>query len=111
MKKIKREILLILLQTVPSGKVTTYASLARVLRTSPRAVGVMLKHNDKPVAVPCHRVVTSSGDIGGYTLAGKKSRELKSALLMLEGVHFFGGRVSREDILKIDEVFLEDSKS
>ncbi|MEM1622925.1 MAG: MGMT family protein, partial [Sulfolobales archaeon] len=100
----------ILLQLVPVGRVTTYKALARVLKTSPRAVGRMLKLNDRPIVVPCHRVVRASGELGGYTLGDGENSEFKLKLLKLEGVKLFGDRVSLENIIYLDEVLLGDPR-
>lgn len=100
----KREILFILLQIIPPGYVTTYSSLARVLKTSPRAVARMLKYNKNPIVVPCHRVVSASKDLGGYTLGGKPSREFKRRLLELEGVEISGNKVSRRSLIYLDRL-------
>ncbi|MEE9354340.1 MAG: methylated-DNA--[protein]-cysteine S-methyltransferase [Methylococcaceae bacterium] len=50
---------------IKAGKVITYAELAKVLATGPRAIGGACKHNPFPVFVPCHRIISASG-IGGY---------------------------------------------
>ncbi|MFN2390315.1 MAG: methylated-DNA--[protein]-cysteine S-methyltransferase [Actinomycetota bacterium] len=47
-----------------------------------RATGTALGRNPVPIVVPCHRVVRSSGDLGGYT----GGLERKRKLLELEGV-------------------------
>lgn len=52
---------------IPKGYISTYKKIAEVLRTSPRAVGQVLKKN--PFAsekVPCHRVIASNFFIGGF---------------------------------------------
>ncbi|OAQ99968.1 hypothetical protein LLEC1_03828 [Akanthomyces lecanii] len=41
-------------------------SLARALRTSPRAVGNALRNNVFAPRVPCHRCVASTGYVNGY---------------------------------------------
>jgi O-6-methylguanine DNA methyltransferase len=67
---------------IPLGQVRTYKWVA-VKAGNPkavRAVGQILKRNPFPLLVPCHRVVRSDGDIGGYA-RGKKA---KAALLDLE---------------------------
>ncbi|MEM4601183.1 MAG: MGMT family protein [Sulfolobales archaeon] len=110
MKESKKEILFILLHLIPLGKVTTYKALARILKTSPRVVGRMLKLNNKPVIIPCHRVVRTSGDIGGYTLSGKENREFKLKLLKLEDVVLSGDKVGSENIIYLDEVLLGSSR-
>lgn len=71
-----------LLREIPRGKVTTYGNLARVMGTSPRAVGAMLRSNPYAPKVPCHRVVMSDGSLGGYS----KGVKIKKELLEKEGV-------------------------
>ncbi|HWL90095.1 MAG TPA: methylated-DNA--[protein]-cysteine S-methyltransferase [Actinomycetota bacterium] len=68
---------------VPFGRTTTYGALAeRIGRPrASRAVGNALGSNPIPIVVPCHRVLRTGGDVGGY--AGGPSR--KRALLTLEG--------------------------
>lgn len=55
-----------LLVQIPPGRVTTYASLARALHTSPRAIGNALRNNPFAPEVPCHRCVASNGYVTGY---------------------------------------------
>ena len=50
---------------IPLGEVLTYGELARLLGSSPRAVGGACRSNPIPLIVPCHRVVAKSG-IGGF---------------------------------------------
>jgi methylated-DNA-[protein]-cysteine S-methyltransferase len=54
---------------IPPGQVATYGELARMLGSSPRAVGAACGANPLPIVVPCHRVVAADG-IGGYGGAG-----------------------------------------
>lgn len=53
---------------VPSGQVTTYGDVARALGKpgAARVVGSALACNPDTIAVPCHRVVRTSGHVGGY---------------------------------------------
>lgn len=70
------------LKTIPFGKTTTYKDLA-ILSECPkgyRAVGNCLNKNPFPLAIPCHRVLSSSGDIGGFAY-GKR---VKEKLLLFE---------------------------
>jgi methylated-DNA-[protein]-cysteine S-methyltransferase len=56
-----------LLLTIPKGKVTTYKAIAHALGIkSYRAVGQALKRNPDAPRIPCHRVVSSDGKIGGF---------------------------------------------
>jgi len=53
------------LAAIPAGETRTYGELARVLDSSPRAVGGACRANPVPVLVPCHRVVARNG-VGGF---------------------------------------------
>jgi methylated-DNA-[protein]-cysteine S-methyltransferase len=69
---------------VPPGKVVTYGELARAvhLKNGQRAIGRMMKNNPYPGVVPCHRVVLSSGKVGGYAYGQK----IKINMLKKEGI-------------------------
>lgn len=71
-----------LVKRVPKGKVTTYKEIALKLNLKAyRLVGKIMKLNhDKKV--PCHRVVCSNGNVGGFN-RGKKE---KIKILKKEGV-------------------------
>ena len=72
-----------MLMEVPKGKVTTYRELAHALGTKAyRAVGQAMNRNPELVSVPCHRVIKSNGEVGGYALGIDR----KKALLKMEGV-------------------------
>src|SRR5690348_10913243 len=76
--------------TVPKGKVTTYAAIARKLNTvAYRAVGNALNKNPYAPDVPCHRVVGSDGSLTGFAAGLEK----KKRLLKAEGVVFVNGKV------------------
>jgi methylated-DNA-[protein]-cysteine S-methyltransferase len=71
------------LAAIPYGSVTSYGDIAKRLRLSTghaRAVGSAVGHNPVSVIVPCHRVLSTSGQLTGY--AGGVDR--KAALLALE---------------------------
>ena len=75
---------------IPPGQVRTYASIARELGSKGyRAVGNALNRNPYAPAVPCHRVVGSTGDLTGFAGGIEKKREL----LAREGVALRNGRV------------------
>lgn len=67
---------------IPYGKIWSYRQLAEAVNqpTAYRAVGNANHVNPLPIIVPCHRVVNSCGDIGGY--AG--GVEIKKKLLSIE---------------------------
>lgn len=56
------------LLTVPSGQVTTYSEIARVIGrpTAMRAVGTAVGRNPISWLIPCHRALAKSGKLGGY---------------------------------------------
>jgi AraC family transcriptional regulator of adaptative response/methylated-DNA-[protein]-cysteine methyltransferase len=71
------------LQAIPVGRTASYADIARQLHVpgAARAVGAACAANPLAVAVPCHRVVRSDGDLSGYYWG----LERKEALLRAEG--------------------------
>ena len=70
---------------VPYGAVTSYARIAAEIGrpSATRAVAQALKHNPLAIAVPCHRIVGTGGDLMGYV--GRRI-SLKQQLLEVEGV-------------------------
>jgi methylated-DNA-[protein]-cysteine S-methyltransferase len=74
------------LREVTWGHTTTYGALARAVGEpdAPRAVGRALSRNPLPILVPCHRVVASGGDVGGFSAPG--GRVTKARLLALEHI-------------------------
>ena len=66
-----------ILVKVPKGKVTTYGEIARALKSKAyRAVGNAMNKNPYAPKVPCHRVVNSNGEIGGFAHGTKKKIEM-----------------------------------
>ncbi|HNZ52422.1 MAG TPA: MGMT family protein [Candidatus Pacearchaeota archaeon] len=73
-----------ILVKVPKGKVTTYKEIARKLNSKAyRAVGNAMNKNPYAPKVPCHRVVKSNGEVGGFAFGVKKKIEM----LKKEGVY------------------------
>ncbi len=75
---------------IPYGSTLTYGQLA-VEAGSPRAaraVGNCMAKNRLPLIIPCHRVITSSGALGGYSAEGGVA--LKTRLLKLEATQHPG---------------------
>ncbi len=70
---------------IPYGEVRSYGWLAQRLGNprAARAVGNALARNPIPIIIPCHRVVRSNGNLGGYALG----TALKKRLLKLEERH------------------------
>lgn len=83
---------------IPKGKVMTYGQIAKILDSSPRAVGQALKRNPYAPKVPCHRVIKSDGTLGGYD--GKMNSQRKIKLLRSEGVEVKDFRIERRFINK-----------
>ncbi len=56
------------LLTIPSGQVTTYSEIARVIGRprAMRAVGTAVGRNPISLLIPCHRALRKSGGLGGY---------------------------------------------
>ncbi|WP_111977656.1 methylated-DNA--[protein]-cysteine S-methyltransferase [Algibacillus agarilyticus] len=73
---------------IPSGECWTYGMMAKVLESSPRAIGGACRRNPIPIIVPCHRVVAAQG-IGGYSGQWKSGRriDVKQWLLAHEKQH------------------------
>ncbi len=86
-----------IVKDIPKGKVMTYKSVAEKLGSKAyRAVGNALKNNPDPKQIPCHRVIKSNLEIGGYFghiddyLSKEKENKLKS-----EGVKIENGKVNK----------------
>jgi methylated-DNA-[protein]-cysteine S-methyltransferase len=69
---------------IPFGQTSTYRGMAEAAGNvrAVRAAGNALGSNPIPIIVPCHRVLRTGGDLGGYT--GGLDRKVR--LLTLEGV-------------------------
>lgn len=53
---------------IPAGQLTTYGDIASKLNNpnASRAVGTAIGDNPVAYLIPCHRVIRSSGELGGY---------------------------------------------
>ena len=67
------------LRTIPWGRTRSYGAVARALGTAPRAVGGACGANPIPIIVPCHRVVSANGGLGGFS--GGEGCDTKRRLL------------------------------
>ncbi|MFO8016480.1 MAG: MGMT family protein [Candidatus Woesearchaeota archaeon] len=89
-----------LTRRIPPGRVTTYGLIAKKLGTKAyRAVGNALNRN-RDKRVPCHRVVKSTGEVGGFAGGTKE----KTRMLRKEGVRV--KRWAKEDRIDGLESFL-----
>jgi len=86
-----------LLRRVPKGKVTTYGTLAKAGRTSPRAVGQIMRRNPRPDIYPCYKVISASGNVHGYAgcLSGRKINK-KISLLKKDGIKIKNRRIDKK---------------
>ena len=93
-----------ILRKVPKGKVITYKDLAEKLHTKAyRAVGQAMRCNPYAPEIPCHRVVNSSGNIGGFMGSiNPNSKDIKKKIKMLrkEGIKVKDNRIVDFDKVK-----------
>jgi O-6-methylguanine DNA methyltransferase len=70
---------------IPYGETRSYKEIAVNLGkpNASRAVANACGKNPKPITRPCHRVICSNGNIGGYSAPGGAEEKLK--LLKKEG--------------------------
>ena len=83
------------LLNVPKGQITTYGDLAKAvgLKNGQRGIGSIMNKNPYPVLVPCHRVVMSTGKIGGYAYG----EIVKMKMLSDEGIEITNGKIESFD--------------
>lgn len=70
------------LGSIPKGSILSYSELGRHIGKplASRAVGSALSKNPFPLFLPCHRVIRSNGNLGGFT----PDIEIKKHLLEYE---------------------------
>jgi O-6-methylguanine DNA methyltransferase len=63
---------------IPLGEVRSYKWVAKKAGRpgACRAVGQILKNNSYPIFIPCHRVVRSDLNLGGYAFGTKRKKML-----------------------------------
>ncbi len=69
---------------IPYGKTVSYKQLAFAVNRplASRALGSACGKNPIPIIIPCHRVISSDGSIGGFSLGVEK----KKILSVIEGI-------------------------
>ncbi len=73
---------------IPLGNLSTYGSIAEQIGSpnASRAVGTAIGNNPVAYLIPCHRVIQSSGAIGGYMWGPAR----KTAMIGFEGAKING---------------------
>ncbi len=66
------------LLNIPYGKLSTYSKIAEEINSpnSQRAVGTAIGSNPIAYLIPCHRIIQSSGKIGGYKWGQNKKIQI-----------------------------------
>ena len=67
---------------IPYGEKRSYGDIAKKIKTSPRYVGNVCGQNKHLLIIPCHRVIRSDGNLGGFSSIG--GIKLKARLQKLE---------------------------
>jgi methylated-DNA-[protein]-cysteine S-methyltransferase len=64
------------LRSIPFGSLRTYQQIAEAVghKKAARAIGMANSQNPIPLIVPCHRVIASNGQLGGFA-SGLKIKE------------------------------------
>ena len=70
---------------IPKGQLATYGSIAQKIKkpNASRAVGTAIGSNPVAFLIPCHRVIQSSGNFGGYMWGNTR----KTAIIGWEAAH------------------------
>jgi len=76
---------------VPKGQVTSYLELSKAvgLKNGQRVIGKIMNKNKYPIVIPCHRVVKSDGNVGGYAFG----QNVKTHILSNEGIIIKNGKI------------------
>jgi len=67
-----------IVRSIPYGQTRSYGWVARQMEIphGARAVGQALAKNPLPVVVPCHRIISSRGELGGFSYGMAMKRRL-----------------------------------
>ncbi len=79
------------IKKIPKEKVSTYKLIAKHIKNpeASRAVGNACNKNPFAPKTPCHRVVKSSGEVGGFA----KGTKQKISLLKKEKIEIKNGKI------------------
>ena len=74
-------------RNIPYGETITYGQLATLAGApgAARAVGNCMAANQIPLVIPCHRVVPSAGQFGGYSAASGTATKRRLLAMEAEG--------------------------
>jgi len=67
-----------IISKIPLGQVRSYKWVAKQAGSprAYRAVGSILRRNPLPLIIPCHRVVKSDKELGGYVFGSKNKKQI-----------------------------------
>ena len=74
------------MKKIKKGNTKSYGELAKKFNLSPRHIGKICGQNQLPLIIPCHRVIRSDGNLGGFSAPG--GIKTKKNLLKKEGFLF-----------------------
>jgi len=85
------------LQAIPRGQTRSYGEIARRIGrpTAARAVARACATNPVALVIPCHRVVTGTGKLGGYRWGAERKRRLLEREAAAAGGRSAGGPAQR----------------
>jgi deoxyribonuclease V len=93
-----------LVRQIPPGRVSTYGAVAKALGNKgyARAVGKWMNKNPNADTMPCFKIVSSDGSLGGFGLGlNDKVRRLKD-----DGISVKNGKIEN-----FEQVFFDDFKT
>ena len=70
------------LKKIKMGQTKSYGKIAKKYKLSPRHVGKICGQNQLVLLIPCHRVIKTDGNLGGFTSVG--GIKLKKKILEFE---------------------------
>ena len=90
-----------IVRKIPVGKVMTYKQIGERLGSKAyQSIGQVLKNNPDPKNIPCHRVIKSNRELGGYFgHINDNVSNIKEELLISEGVKIVNGKVNKNCVI------------